>query len=260
MARNKIDIDPRIGNRRVGLMITRGQVEHLGHAALKAQMLVDNSYNILGFGSSQKNREFGNPLDSDQKRRAQQGAWGDAFKMVFLQDIGASDRPDDWADYVLDRIRTNQLPDPTDLYAGSTHEARWYETAFASTRTQPSYVRGLFNVWENPETGKCIHILDRKVNYAISSSEVRTLIERRDPAWRDMVPAKLWEFYEWEYPPELRDAITLHGDRDTWPGLDVFPVGTKGIHPDDEHVVHILRADGKWRPRTGAENAKSLGD
>jgi hypothetical protein len=262
-------VDPRIGNDRVGLMITRGQVEHLGHVALKAQMMLDNGRNILGFGSSQKSGVFGNPLTSDQKRRAQLGAWGDAFKMVFLQDIGATDLSTDWVDYVLDRIRTNQLPEPTDLYAGSRHEARWYEGRFASLDGEPHAVRGLFEVWENPETGKRIHILDRRRHIDISSSEVRTLIERRDPRWRDMVPAKLWDFYDWEYPPELRDAILLPKHRIDWPGPEDYPVGTKGVRRSelemhrqggDAPVVEILRDDGIWRPRTAADAAKSLGD
>lgn len=255
-----IEIDPRIGNDRVGLMITRGQVEHLGHVALKAQMMLDNGYNIIAFGSSQKSGEFGNPLSSDQKRRAQLGAWGDALKMVFLQDIGATDRSTDWADYVFDRIRTNQLPEPTDLYAGSGHEARWYEARFARMNRRCNYRRGLFDVWECPETGKRIHILDRKANLSISSSEVRTLIERRDPAWRDMVPAKLWGFYEWEYPPELRDAIDLERSPSNWPGLEEYPAGTKGIAKGLEDEVQILRADGQWRTRSAAEGRKSMGD
>jgi hypothetical protein len=241
-------------------MITRGQIEHLGHAALKTQMMIDNSYNIIGFGSSQKSREFGNPLNPDQKRRAQLGAWGDAFKMVFLQDIGATDRTDDWVEYVLDRIATNQLPEPTDFYAGSLHEARWYESRFASMRDATPKKRGLFQVWEDELTGKRIHILDRKINYTISSSEVRTLIERRDGAWKDMVPAKLWNFYDWEYPPELREAINLPDAEADWPGLDAYPVGTKGVTSYEDDVVYILRADGKWRPRTAADDAKSLGD
>lgn len=259
MARKKIEVDPRIGNDRTGLMITRGQVEHLGHGALKAQMMLDNSRNVIGFGSSQKSGEFGNPLTQDQKKRAQQGAWGDVFSMVFLQDIGATDRSSDWADYVFDRIASHQLPEPTDLYAGSLHEARWYEEHFAPLKGAPAYRRGLFDVWENIHNGKRIHILDRKMHISISSSEVRTLIERRDPDWRDMVPAKLWDFYEWEYPPHLRDAIELFDAEETWPDTDVYPIGTKGI-PTGEETVYILRADGKWRPRTDADNAKSLGD
>ena len=260
MARKKIEVDPRIGNDRTGLMITRGQVEHLGHGALKAQMMLDNSRNVIGFGSSQKSGEFGNPLTQDQKKRAQQGAWGDVFSMVFLQDIGATDRSWDWADYVFDRIASHQLPAPTDLYAGSVHEARWYEEHFAPLKGAPTYRRGLFDVWESTTTGKRIHILDRKMHIAISSSEVRTLIERRDPDWRDMVPAKLWDFYEWEYPPHLRDAIDLPDPEEFWPDAAEYPIGTKGIRDRDKETVYILRADGKWRPRTDADNAKSLGD
>ncbi len=264
MVRKKIEIDPRIGNDRVGLMITRGQVEHLGHAALKAQMLVDNGINIIGFGSSQKSGIYDNPLNSDQKRRAQQGAWGDAFKMVFLQDIGATDRSTDWADYVFDRINSNQLAEPTDLYAGSKNEARWYEQHFASLHGPADYKRGMFEVWENKDNGKRIHILDRKVHVPISSSEVRSLMERRDDHWKNFVPQKLWDFYDWEYPPALRAA--LEGQDPKYIDASKFPVGTKLVNhkilpggATTEEIL-ILRDDGKWRPRTDADDAKSLGD
>lgn len=258
MTRKKQDIDPRIGNDHVGLLVTRGQIKHLGHTAHETQMLVDNGTNIVAYGSSQKSGEYDNPLTPDQKRRAQIGLWGDAFKMVFLQDIGATDRARDWADYVFSRITSNQLPEPTDLYAGSTHEARWYEHHFASLKGEPSYRRGMFKVWENPETGKRIHILDRSLHIPISSSEVRSMIERRDPNWRSFVPQKLWDFYEWEYPPHLRAAIELE------PGeplpKDDYPVGTKAIYRDAPDTILILRDDGKWRARTDADDAKSLGD
>jgi nicotinamide mononucleotide adenylyltransferase len=263
MARKTLEIDPRISNDRVGLMVTRGQVEHLGHAALKAQMLMDNSRNIIAFGSSQKSGEFDNPLTADQKRRAQLGVWGEAFKMVFLQDIGATDRSTDWTDYVHDRIETNQLPEPTDFYAGSLHEARWYEESFTLLKGAPDYVRGGFQVWENADTGKRIHILDRETNVQISASQVRTLIEQRKAAWRDFVPAKLWDFYDWEYPPHLRVAVELPHDIAAFP-KDI-PVGTKGIWAYDalkgNDRVFVFRDDGEWRPRTDAElTAKSMGD
>jgi len=258
MSRKKLEIDPRIGNDRVGLLITRGQMEHLGHAALKAQMMMDNSTNIIGFGSSQKSGVYDNPLSSDQKKRAQQGAWGEAFKIVFLQDIGATDRSRDWGDYVFDRIKSNQMPEPTDLYAGSKHEARWYEHHFASLQGQAHYTRGMFQVWENPESGKRIHILDRNLHVPISSSEVRSMIERRDDGWRNFVPQKLWSFYEWEYPPALRAAIETEPDGH-FPD-EGHPVGTKAVFTDDPKKIYILRDDGKWRPRTEAEDSKSLGD
>lgn len=258
MARKELVIDPRIGNDRVGLMVTRGQGIQLGHTRLQAQMLVDNSRNIIAFGSSEKSRMFGNPLMTEQKRRALQGLWDGAFKIIELQDIGASDRATDWADYVFDRIRRNQLPEPTDIYAGSKTEARWYEHHFAALTGEPTFHRGGFDVWENPSSGKRIHILDRSLAPDISASHVRTLIEQRDPAWREYVPAKLWDFYEWEYPPELRAAVEIEGEEWREPDEGQYPVGTKLIGPQGE--ILILRDDGRWRPRTAAESGKSMGD
>lgn len=258
MARKELVTDPRIANDRVGLMVTRGQGIHLGHTALHAQMLVDNSRNIMAFGSSEKSGVFGNPFTPEQKRRAIQGLWGTAFKMIELQDIGASDRATDWGDYVFDRIARNQLPEPTDIYAGSKTEARWYEHHFASLKGHPSFRRGAFEVWENPVTGKRIHILDRALTPDLSASQVRTLIEQRDPSWRELVPAKLWNFYEWEYPPHLRAAVEI--DEPVWdePTEGLYPVGTKLAGPYGE--ILILRDDGRWRPRTAAEAGKSMGD
>lgn len=184
MARKELTVDPRITNDRVGLMVTRGQGIHLGHVALQAQMLADNSRNIVAFGSSEKSGAFGNPFTTEQKRHALHGLWGAAFKIIELQDIGASDRLTDWADYVFDRIDRNQLPEPTDIYAGSKVEARWYEGHFASLDGAPSYRRGSFDVWENRRTGRRIHILDRDMTPDLSASQVRTLIEQRDPAWK----------------------------------------------------------------------------
>lgn len=250
--------DPRIKNDRVGLFLSRNQVKTLGHTTTESQMIMDNSINIGAVGSAQKSGMFDNPLTSDQRVAALKGLWGDLFKIIALHDIGSTDRSGDWADYVFSRIKAAQLPEPTDFYAGSKVEARWYEEHFASLKGEPTYLRGQFAVWENPETGKRIHILDRKVHIPISSSEVRTLIERRDPQWRDFVPQRLWDFYEWEYPANLRAAIDIDAIRMN----ENYPVGTKGFYGRvNDGVIHILRDDGKWRPRNeDEERAKSLGD
>lgn len=259
MARKELTIDPRIGNDRVGLMVSRGQViTEEGHGLLMSYMVMSNSTNIMGYGSAQKSGILGNPLTFEQKKRALQGLWGSAFKLISLQDIGATDRNTDWADYVLDRIRANQLPEPTDYYAGSLHDARWYEERFASLRGDPTYVRGRFKIWEDPGSGKRIHILDRTQGNGISSSEVRSLIEMRVPAWRNHVPAKLWDFYEWEYPGDLRAAIQVKRG-EPLPSSDEYPVGTKML-VEGEVGVYIMRDDGKWRVRTESENTKSMGD
>ena len=258
MARKEKTVDERVGNDFVGMIASREQISSLGHNALKLQMAMDNSRNIMCMGSTEKSGVIGNPLTFDQRRRAQFGLWGDAFKLVPLNDIGATDRTSDWADYVIDRILVAGLPRPTDFYSGSVHDARWYVDHFAPISGEPTYRRGNFDVWENPHTGRRIHILDRTKHFPVSSSEIRSLIEQRDPSWRNFVPAKLWEFYEWEYPPHLRAAITLDPEEPLFPAEGQYPVGTKLI--DESGEVLILRADGKWRPRAAAENGKSLGD
>lgn len=111
---------------RVRLFVTRGQIEHFGHVALKTQMLVDNKVNIIAFGSCRRSGIHGNPLTAEQKRKAQRLVWGDAFEMVFLDDIGAGASTDEWCDFVLAVIRSEGLPAPTDLYSYSRHDARWY--------------------------------------------------------------------------------------------------------------------------------------
>lgn len=86
---------------------------------------------------------------------------------------------------------------------------------------------------------------------------MRALIEARAPAWREYVSARLWDFYEREYPPELR--VPLPGARPPMHG--VVPLGTRFVCDEDPDTVLVLRADGKWRPEAlELEMAKSLGD
>ena len=256
MARKELTLDPLIGNARVGFVVARLQGLHRRHADLLNRMRSDNGRNIIGLGSVQKSGQPGNPFTPDQRRQSVAALWGDRFKILMLQDIGATDNNSDWADYVFDRMRVANMPLPTDFYSGSRHDARWYEDHFVPIRGEPDYVSDGFMTWERG--GKRVHILDRTAGEAISSSEVRTLIERRDPEWRRHVPAILHAFYEWHYPGELRAAVRI-GREDDFPASDAYPVGTKLVREGSD-LIHVLRDDGKWRVRSDAENGKSLGD
>lgn len=259
MARNQPAPNPLTTNDRIGLMTSRLQGITLGHGALMSQMTLDNSRNIMGIGSTEKSGVPGNPMSPEQRRMSLQGLCGDAFKIIFLRDIGSTDRSTDWVDYVLSRIESAGMPAPTDFYSGSKHDARWYQERFASLESEPSYRRGAFDVWESEDGRNRIHILDRTRHVPISASEVRSLIEQRDPTWRNFVPARLWNFYEWEYPPELRVALDVEDPNMIINGDPKrYPVGTKLVGDGGE--ILILRDDGKWRVRTAAENAKSMGD
>jgi len=262
------DIMAEMSNRienRVGLMITRGQIEHHGHAVLKQRMIRDNGFNIIGFGSCDKFRQPGNPLTAEEKLAAHEILWGDKFSHVFLQDLGATDHPDEWIDYVLSKIRSQHLPAPTDFYAGSKQEARWYTGHFSSLEGEPSYSSGGFEVWEDAVTGRRIHIADRTLGQAYSSSRVRALIEARDPDWQAEVDEKLFRFYEQVYPPGMRVPVEVHtapqGCKSLLQALALqHPVGTRVVHTATGEM-QILRDDGKFRTYDPVdETAKSLGD
>ena len=245
---------------RIGLMITRGQVEHLGHACLKRLMLENHKTNIIGFGSSEKSGTSDNPLTHQQKVEAHNLVWGDAFHCVGLEDIGAKDNPDDWMAYVLHQIKVLGVDAPTDFYAGSILEARWYSSYFVDLCENPVFIDGNIKTWENPFTKRRIHIVDRSRDLVISSSEVRRLIEARDNLWKTKVLSQLHGFYEYAYPGHLRTPIQLYGDVTKWPGLSVYPKNTLGVCHETKSVYQ-LRADGKWRIFNSQESSlKSLGD
>lgn len=239
--------------KRVGLLISRCQVVHFGHLAQMQRMLRDNPVNLVGQGSAQRHGVKGNPLTAEQKTRAHNALWGPNFRAFRLYDIGATDEPEEWMDYVLSVIRQAELPEPTDLYAGSVSDARWYEGYFTPLSSPGVASENGVMIWENEKTGRRIHIMDRDAAHPFSSSLARALIEARDDRWKDMVPRALWDFYEREYPPHLRQPL------DEIDPTKVYPMGTL-LRSADEGRILMLRADGKWRERRVSEDAKSLGD
>ena len=113
-----------LGNDRVGLFVGREQIKTWGHFALEQQMVGSHSRNIWGMGSVEKSGIPGNPLTPEQRALAHRGIWGDAFDIVPLEDIGATEDIGEWAAYVRASIAAQDLPEPTDFYAGSIEEAR----------------------------------------------------------------------------------------------------------------------------------------
>lgn len=220
-----------------------------------------------------KKRCTGQSSDSHAKLEASDILFGKgAVDTVCLDDIGVTDQPSEWCDYVFAEIEAAGLPEPTDFYSGSWSDARWYGGHFANLDSGSLSSDGLFEVLTDPTTGKRIHIFDRAANTGVSSSDVRALIENRDPAWQDLVAPVLHDFYEQHYPPHLRAPIFLPADRAAWPKLGDVGKGTRGTldphlaqgaqdwrGPEGLQGTFVLRADGKWRPYR-AETGKSLGD
>lgn len=226
---------------RTGLIVADFQTLHWGHARLLTQMLGSVDLGIVAIGSTQLHGIGGHPFSFDQKKEMVQALFGDAFRFLPLQDIDASLETGDWLAYVLGRIRSAGLPEPTDFFTGSEIDARYYTAHFAALN-DPATASGIAMTYRHAATGRQLHILDRQASAMKSGREIRFLIENRDSHWQQYVPPLLWRYIEQHYPPHLRTAIRV----DTTPPENV-PVGTRCILNTTGEVL-ALRDDGKWRP------------
>lgn len=226
---------------RVGLIVADLQTVHWGHLRLMMEMAGSCDIGIVAIGSTQLHGSDGHPFAFDQRKDMVQAIFGQQFKILPLQDIDASLETGDWLKYVLSRIASASLPEPTDYFTGSAIDARFYTDYFA-TLDDPSISNGPVRTFSSPKADRRLHIVDRASAPNLSGREIRHLIEARDPEWHNYVPARLWNYVERHYPPHLRTAIKTSGE--TPQGV---PVGTRWIAGSDPTVM-ILRDDGKWRP------------
>lgn len=230
---------PKIGSGRVGLAVMRMQPPHRGHMNLINFMRSDCDTAIIGFGSTQQSRVVRHPFTFEQRLDMVRAVFGNAIKPMPLVDIDSNLNTDDWVDYVLDKVKKLNLPEPTDFYTGSTQDAKWYSARFAGVN-DPATDIGMVKTYTSPKTDKRLHILDRSYFKIPPAEEIRSLIEQRDPEWHHYVPTRLVSYIEWNYPPELR--VALSGNE--LPDPESLPVGTifkKG------GSVFKLHDDGKWR-------------
>lgn len=242
-SRRRNEVDPIFVNGRVGLAVMEIQVLHYGHIALLSWLRAACGRRILALGSCDAGGEPGHPFTFAQRKAMVEAVFGpDAFTFVALNDIDSAD-PEDWLDYVDARLKANSLPRPTDYFAGSRHDARWYEGAFARI-DGPGEAVGPGRAWYDKASGRAVHILDREAGDLPSARNIRDLIAARDPEWQRFVPPILWAYVERNYPPVHR--APLRGAAP--PEAALHPVGTRFRADGAESEVLALRDDGKWRP------------
>lgn len=236
---------PHIGSGRIGLVVARMQPPHRGHANIINLMRTDCDTAIVAFGSTQHSRVVRHPFTFDQRVEMIRALFSNTIKPLPLVDIDSNVNTDDWVDYVLDKVRKLNLPEPTDFYTGSVQDAKWYCSRFAML-SDPVVEVGPVKTYMSPTTGKRLHILDRNYNRLPPAEEIRSLIERRDEEWKQYVPARLVNYIDWNYPPELR--VALHGT--TLPTAEQVPVGTRYVLKEGAAAPQLYRLhdDGKWRP------------
>ena len=244
MAKSKDYEDaPHIGSGRVGLVVARMQPPHRGHMNLINLARSDCDVAIVAFGSTQHSRVVRHPFTFEQRVEMVKAVFGNTIKPLPLVDIDSNVNTDDWVDYVLDKVRKLNLPEPTDFYTGSVQDAKWYTSRFAQL-SDPVVEVGFTRSYQG-ESGKRLHIMDRSLFNLPPAEEIRSLIERRDPEWKNYVPARLAQYVEWNYPPDLRTALSVT----SLPDAGSLPVGTRVVLKEaGEARLYRLHDDGKWRP------------
>lgn len=271
------------GNGRVGLVVADMQTFHRGHNFLlsEARMVCDRV--IVGLGSVNQHGTPGHPFTFEQRKEMIQKIHGDFFEFVPLHDIDGTFHIQEWYSYVQNKILNANLPEPTDYFAGSEIDAKYYFHAFA-TLDDPSEVRGVTTVYRGvkhhqPWQYKRLHIVNRSAFKLPSGREIRLLIETRDNEWCKYVPERLHDYIELNYPGHLRQAVSydldfahitkmLEGDLVLNGFQQRLPVGTrlsgrierevakrlsdfgiKTVERNGENTVILeLKDDGKWRP------------
>lgn len=241
--------NPRLKSGRIGLAVMRLQPLHRGHARLLEIMRQDCDTIIVGVGSTQQQGASIHPFSFNERVEMIKSIFGDSVKPIPLVDIESQLSTDDWVDYVLDKARKLNLPTPTDYYTGSAQDAKWYVNRFAQLTDPMQEVAGVRS-YTNPDSGRRLHVIERTVTGFPSATEIRGLIEQRDTEWQRYVPARLAQYIEWHYPPQLRVAVQAND----FPATGLYPTGTRlSLATPGPDNLHQLYDDGKWRPASKAD-------
>lgn len=188
---------------KVGLMVGRFQPLHRGHLKSINCMIQDCEVAIICLGSSQKSREEHDPWTVEERMQMLRNVYGDRIKIVPLNDLDASG-PEEWTDYIFDKLSKLGMAEPTDYYTGSMADAKWYTHAFylddehaVSFRTRAPYITAQAIPRE-------IHLIDRDMNPVPPATDVRTYMSLRTEDWRKWVPAVNHDLVIGAYPEEFK--------------------------------------------------------
>jgi nicotinamide-nucleotide adenylyltransferase len=177
----------------VGLAVMRMQPMHNGHYELISKMMKEMDTVIIGLGSIQESGTINNPFSPKQRREMVEKVFGQTgkhskIKIVELKDLGAVSKIA-WAMHVFGKIDGMNLPKPTHYYAGSKHDASWFNSV-------------------NEEFGDgslVINVLDRIMETpCMSGTEIRKAIMDEVDDWKEFIPPVAVNYIEETFPHELR--------------------------------------------------------
>ena len=167
---------------RLGLIVGRFQILHLGHIELIQKSLQICSSVLLFIGSSQESGTEKNPLTYEERKKNLEKIFGKEIKrnqltIRPLPDAGIGN-VSEWGSYVLDQA-SKELFCP-DIAISGTEDRRtsWYD-------------------------GKSISQLFIQKSFHVSSTDMKKYLKEGDEKeWRRMSPAALWGEYE-----KLREIV-----------------------------------------------------
>lgn len=220
--------------KRVGLVVGRLQPFHAGHSNIINRMIEECETAIVCIGSAQKSREKHDPWTIEERMEMLKNVYGafsnngeylgSRIKIIPLVDIGAA-TPQQWVDYIIEKIKKLGLGEPTDYFTGSEFDATWFRDHFASdwraleshyynttntTNSQPTVIGDSYSRYVT-EDGifRRLHIFERQEMRVPSATELRGFMELRTDGWKKWVPNVNHELVLKNYPEELK--IPLEG-------------------------------------------------
>lgn len=195
-----------MSNDRVGLAVMRLQPLHRGHFRIINRMIQDCPTAVVCLGSSQKSREEHDPWTVEERIQMIRNIYGSydnkgeylgcRVKIVPLADLNAS-TPDQWVDYIFEKLNKLGMAEPTDYYTGSVADAYWYKDSFwnAELTSEPSF-------------GKCnnrrLNIINRDNNPVPAATDIRSYLSLRTDAWKEWIPAVNHELIDDTFPEEFK--------------------------------------------------------
>lgn len=198
-----------MANNRTGLAVMRIQPLHAGHCRILSKMAMACDTAILGLGSAQKSREPHDPWTVDERMKMVKNVFGDRLKIVPIVDLGAS-APEEWVNYLIEKITKLGLKEPTDYFTGSRFDAAWYRDHFAADwealeiadRNMDMNAFGRYIGVDGRI--RRLHIIDRNGGNVPPATDIRTSLTLRNGDWMDWVPAVNYDIVENNFPEEFK--------------------------------------------------------
>jgi len=195
---------------RVGLAVMRIQPLHKGHCLTINRMIQDCETSIICIGSAQKSREEHDPWTIEERMQMLKNVYGDRIKIVPLNDLGAT-RPEEWTDYIFEKLAKLGMNEPTDYYTGSVQDSFWYKHCFFAKELGNQYNDSNPDFMDEYEyfDGKTqcfrkLHLIDRDMNPVPAATEIRGFLQLRANGWKEWVPRVNHSLVEKMYPEEFK--------------------------------------------------------